>query len=264
MKTMKIEKSNNPAAVGALALVLALIVGRILWMMFGHGATVAAASTVAAAPSPITAASTTPGAPAAPAARTMPVAAGTPAPETYPVSSAVTPVTTRNPFSVTVRPTPAMPRAFGGPQTPAAHRAATGPTAMSLMPLPPLPVRVSESRLGAGALRPAAARGLDALPPHQSAAKGQTESVPTLKLTAIVAGTERLAVVQTTSAEPVILRVGDTIDGMRLLAIHEQDVVFARGNGSWTLPLQSAADSAGGLVSVTSVATPEETTHESQ
>ena len=33
---MKIEKSNNPAAVGALVLALVLIVGRIVWMVVGH------------------------------------------------------------------------------------------------------------------------------------------------------------------------------------------------------------------------------------
>ena len=42
---------------------------------------------------------------------------------------------------------------------------------------------------------------------------------------------------------------------MRVVAIYEQEVVFARGNGFWTLPLQSAATIAAGSVSVTSVPT---------
>lgn len=272
---MKIEKSNNPVAVGALALVLVLIVGRILWMVFGQGAPVAAASKLpAAAGSPAPNAVLMPNASAVPGPRTTPVAAARPAPETDADTSVVPPVTTRNPFSAVVRPARTLPPAFGGPQADRTRRIATGTQAMSLMPLPPLPVRIWPSRLRAGGMQPPTAQGLTVLPSNQTAAKGQSESVPALKLTATIGGTERLAVVQTTRAEPFVLHVGDTIDGMRVAAIHEQDVLFARGNGFWTLPLQSATgDSAPDSLSVTSeqaasqseisVTTPKETINES-
>ncbi len=241
---MKIEKSNNPAAVGALALVLALIVGRILWMVFGHSGPVAASSTVSAG-------SPAPSAPPAPVTNSSPAAAAAPTSKADRISAMVTPVTTRNPFSVTLRPALAVTRLNGLPHHhDAARRAATGAKAMLLTSLPPLPVRVLEAGLGAGAKPP---RGPVDLPPHQFAAKERTEALPTLKLTATVGGTEPLAVVQTTNPQPVILHVGDSVDGLRVVAIYEQEIVFARGKGFWTLPLQSAATIAADSVSVTSV-----------
>ncbi|MDQ2799968.1 MAG: hypothetical protein M3Y13_10025, partial [Armatimonadota bacterium] len=76
---MKIEKTNNPLAVGALVLVLTLIIGRILWMLLGHDSSVSAASPLVATALP-----------------TTPVAAGRTKPT---LSLAVVPKTARNPFS---------------------------------------------------------------------------------------------------------------------------------------------------------------------
>lgn len=246
---MRIEKSNNPAAVGALVLVLALIVGKILWMVFGHSGPVAAASTVSAG-------SWAPSAPPAPVTKASPAAAATPTSKAGRISSVVAPVTTRNPFSVTLRPALAVTRLNGLPyHHDAARRATTGAKAVLLTSLPPLPVRVLEFGLGAGAKPSPTPHGLAALPPHQIAAKERTEVLPTLKLTATVGGAEPLAVVQTADPQPVVLHVGDALEGMRVVAIYEQEVVFARGKGFWTLPLQSAATIAAGSVSVTSVPT---------
>lgn len=258
---MKIEKSNNPAAVGALVVVLVLIVGRILWMVLGHSRTAAAASRVSAA-SPM------PDADHAPAAKTVLVAAPAPASEPVRASAAVVPTTTRNPFSVVAPPAQAVAH-LGRPPSrhDAAPRISTGGGGIPLTPLPPFPVRGLATAPSPGAKQASAPQSPDALSSHEIGVKGQKEALP-LKLTAIVGGTEPLAIVQTASPEPVILHVGDTLDGMRVAAIHDQDVVFARGSGFWTLPLQSAADSAAaGSVSipslppasqpVVSVATPE-------
>ncbi len=263
---MKIEKSNNPAAVAALIVVLAVIVGRILWMTLGHSRMAAAASRVSADP-PL------PGALPGPAIRVTSGAAAAPAPEPARPSAPTLPVTTRNPFSVLTPPVRVAARLEGLPRpSDAARPAASGAGAIPFTPLPPLPVRVLEPGQGLGAKQPPVTHGVSALPSDPVAAKGQTE--PLLKLTAIVGGTEPLAVVQTANLEPVILHVGDTLDGMCVVAVHDQDIVFARGSGFWTLSLPSAADSAAGSVSITSVpaasppvvcaAIPEEKTDELQ
>ncbi len=263
---MKIEKSNNPAAVAALVVVLVVIVGRILWMTLGHSRIAAAASRVSAGPS-------LPGVLPGSATKATSGAAAASAPEPARPSAPTMPVTTRNPFSVLTQPVRMAARPEGLSHHPdAAHPITLGAGAIPLTPLPPLPVQVLQSSLGAGAEQPPVTHGVSALPPYPVAAKGQTE--PMLKLTAIVGGTEPLAVVQTANPEPVILHVGDTLDGMRVVAVHDQDIVFARGSGFWTLALPSAADSAAGSVSITSVpvasppvvcaAIPEEKTDELQ
>jgi len=263
---MKIEKSNNPAAVAALVVVLVVIVGRILWMTLGHSRIAAAASRVSAAP-PL------PGVLPGPAVKLTSSATAVPATEPVRPSAPTLPVTTRNPFSVLTPPVRTATRLEGLPRPfNAARPAATGARAVPFTPLPPLPVRVLQSGFGQGAKQPPVTHGVSALPPYPVAAKGQTE--PMLKLTAIVGGTEPLAVVQTANPEPVILHVGDTLDGMRVVVVHDQDIVFARGSGFWTLSLPSAADSVAGSVSITSVpaasppvvcaAIPEEKTDELQ
>lgn len=243
---MKIEKSNNPAAVGALVVILVLIVGRIIWMVLGHTRTAAAATKVFVAPA------------AAPVSSTLAtsVAGAAPVPaRAARASLAVVPVTTRNPFSV-VTPS-AQTMAHLGDQSfhdHAAGRTASAVRSIPVMPLPPFPVQVLESHPGVGAKQPFLLRVLGALPASPGAGQGQAAVLPSLTLTAIIGGSEPSAVVQTANPEPVILHVGDTIDGMRVTAIHDQDVVFARGSGFWTLALPSAANSAaGGSVSVTSV-----------
>jgi hypothetical protein len=245
---MKIEKSNNPAAVGALVLVLALIVGKILWMVFGHSGPVAAASTVSAGPPVLTP-------PPAPVTKAPPAAAPTPASEAERIPLVAAPVTTRNPFSVAIRPALAATRRDSPLRVDGAAHTATVAEAVPLMSLPPLPVRIPESGRGAGAKPSSKPHGLAALPPHSVTAKERTEALPTLKLTATVGGAEPLAVVQTENPQPVVLRVGDALEGMRVVAIYDREVVFARGNGFWTLPLQSAATIAAGSVSMTSVPT---------
>lgn len=263
---MKIEKSKNPAAVAALIVVLVVIIGRILWMMLGHSRMAAAASRVSAGP-------VLPGALPGPAAKVLSGATAISAPAPVRASAPTMPVTTRNPFSVLTQPVRTATRPEGLPRpSDAARPAATGAGAIPFTPLPPLPVRVLQSGLGVGAKQPPAAHSVSVLPPYPVAAKGQME--PMLKLTAIVGGTEPLAVVQTANPEPVILHVGDTLDGMRVVVVHDQDIVFARGSGFWTLSLPSSADSVAGSVSITSVpaasppvicaAIPEEKTDELQ
>ncbi len=187
----------------------------------------------------------------------------------------MTTITTRNPFSVAVRPALAVSRLGGLPQCEAVHRADRGAGVVPLTSMPPFPVRLKP---GTGVKRLQAPHGLAALPPHLSAAQVQAEALLTLKLTATVGGTEPLAIVQTTDPEPVILHVGDSLDGMHVVAVHEQDVVFARGNGFWTLPLQSAQSAADGVAAdaasvttlppapqpVISVAPPEEKTDDQE
>ena len=160
---MKIEKSNNPVAVGALVLVLVLIVGRILWMVFGHGGPVAAASTISTGP-------TTPSAAPAPITKAIPAPAAVPASKAARASSIVLPATTRNPFSVALRPPRAVLHPDGLPRFDAMHRAALNDEIVPLTALPPFPVRISGLR--AGAKQPWAPHGPSALLPHKAYGRG--------------------------------------------------------------------------------------------
>ncbi len=135
------------------------------------------------------------------------------------------------------------------------------------MPLPPLPVRGGGRDVAAIRQAPPLP-GLSGLPvssgPVSSAQTAHTVSpkmdpLQDLKLTAIVGGAVSMAVVQTAHPIPVVLHVGDDLEGMRVIAINEHGIELERGGNEWTLPLQSATDSsATGAVSVTSVAAPEE------
>jgi hypothetical protein len=214
---MKIEKSNNPAAVGALIVVLVLIVGRIVWMLFGQNKAVSAASTVAAPPSTPTAA------PVSEAVRPHTQAALLSTPVTIPV-------TTRNPFTcpVPVRTVPVPSHSDGG----FSSGKARGVGAVSLFPLPPLPIHAVKTYgsvgAGSGSSSVPGLPGMGALPVHTgqsvSAQTGSkalpvTDPSQTLKLTAIVDGAEPMAVVQTADPTPVVLHVGDVLEGMRVIAI---------------------------------------------
>jgi len=61
-----------------------------------------------------------------------------------------------------------------------------------------------------------------------------------------------MAVLQTADPQPMIIHEGDRLLGLRVAAIHDSDVVFARGNKVWTLSLQTADTAASTTVTVTS------------
>ena len=151
---MKIEKSNNPAAVGALVLVLVLIVGRIVWMVIGHNESVAAASTASAGPPVLP--PPVPAAGAAPAVAATPTA---PAPDAARLPSAVTPITTRNPFCVATPAGVAVVHPLSPPRDGgAAHVSGTAPAVLRLTALAPLPAPILKPGPGAAARPPASDR----------------------------------------------------------------------------------------------------------
>jgi hypothetical protein len=140
-----------------------------------------------------------------------------------------------------------------------------------VMPLPPMSAWAGKPGGTTGASQVSSLPGLGVPPmpagrtiPAQSSPR-LPDPVQSLKLTAIVDGTAPMAIVQTVQPEPVILHVGDDLEGMRVIAIHDDDMVFARGRGQWTLRLQSAAEAGvPGAVSVSSVTVSEEKTNELQ
>ena len=138
-------------------------------------------------------------------------------------------------------------------------------------PLPPLPIGADKQGgiAGAGQLSPLPGMRVQPMSAGRIVSTHeppvQPSPVQSLKLTAIVDGTTPMAIVQAAQPEPVVLHVGDDLDGMHVIAIHDEDMVFARGSGHWTLRLQSAADAgAPGSVSVSSVTVSEEKTNEVQ
>lgn len=223
---MKIQKSNNPLAVGALLCVLALIIGRTIWLVTrGDGS----AQMVTAVPSATAQASV-----ASPMPRVL-IAPQNSASSPMP-SPAAPPRSARNPFA-THHATPPNP-SLKSP----AERTATPPvnahpandadlSAVRPLPVAPLPVA------------PPPATRLVGSQPRTAAL---TPPVPTvdpllnIHLTAIVDGTRRMAVLQTTDPQPLIIHEGDRVQGLHVAAIHEKEVVFTQGDTSWTLPMQTA------------------------
>lgn len=228
---MKIQKSNNPLAVGALLCVLTLIVGRTIWLVTrGDGS----AQMVSAVPTP----------PAAPVSGLHPAAPDVVSPSAVAHSSAPSaplparPNSTRNPFAVH-RPSPPVP-AQGVSERTAAAPTKSQPTGdfsiAEVRPLPPLsvgPLPVSRS-VG---LRPlsqtAKTAALAPAPP-------EPDPLQNIRLTAIVDGTRRMAVLQTAAPQPLIVHEGDSVQGLQVTAIHDREVVFTRDGKSWPLPLQTA------------------------
>lgn len=227
---MKVQKSNNPAAVGALLLVLTAIIGRTVWLVtLGDGSAQMASAVVAVPTASIASISRTP------------------TPET-PRFSAPTPQrsvpvfahSARNPFAMHVAPyapshTP--PKGITAPQAapPPNGSPLGGADVTQVRPLPPLPV---------GLLPVLRASKRPAKPMFHSAAVSpplpEPDPLSNIRLTAIVDGIRRMAVLQTTDPQPVVVHEGDTIQGLRVAEIHDREVVFVRGDKSWTLPLQTA------------------------
>lgn len=238
---MKIQKSNNPLAVGALLCVLALIIGRTIWLVTrgdGSAQMVSAAVTPAAAVSPsqnVMPDSTTPSVPAhsAPALLTAPT----------------TPRSARNPFAARrATPPPAPIAAKQIVTTPVKiHPAATAAlTEVRPLPIGPLPALS----------RPAGP------PQTQTAAFAPPAPAPnplrSIRLTAVIDGTRRMAVLQTTDPQPQIVHEGDTVQGLRVAAIHDTEVVFTRDSQSWTLPMQTADTPVTGMPAETPPTTAQE------
>lgn len=260
---MKIEKSNNPAAAGVLIVVLVLIVGRIGWMLFGQNKAASAASTVAKSSSAPTA-----------DVNASPDSATTRPQMTMALSplSASARETARNPFaySGSIRPS----QASMSPDVASHGHEVDHAKRVQIPSLPPLSVW-AEKQGAAGGVGQASAFSVPSAPPLPT---GQSVSSPTssgispppnplqtLKLTAIVDGKAPMAILQTARPEPIILHVGDVLDGMRVSAINENDMIFAREGSRWTLPLQSAADSpATEPIAANSATAPEEETDEKQ
>lgn len=251
---MKIQKSNNPLAVTALLLVLAVIVSRIIWMLTrGDGSSapvVRAASVVTRTPTPVT--------PSAPPAPAVPRA-----------EAVLTPKSKRDPFS---RRTPRGVSAPRVPSSVADHKTpipTAPPAAGFVKPLPIMPIPPARPRPVAWT-GPSHSTGVRVMPilgtPRlKSVPAPEPDPLQGLTLTAIVGGTQPMAVLQTSQPEPVVVHLGDHIEGLRVEAINEQDVVFSRGSRLWTLPLQSAP-TAGSTVTITAEDPPltQETVDESR
>lgn len=226
---MKIQKSNNPLAVGALLCVLALVLGRTVWLVTrGDGD----AQMVTAVPTgPKTADVPPSGAP------TAATPASVPQGSTAKIAVAPVPKSARNPFvSRAARPAASRPTADGAveqkPTEPPPSRAVQ---AAEVRPLSPLPVGLVPIPQTNGRPRP---QTVPVVPSPIPAPK--TDPLLNIRLTAVVGGAQRMAVLQTTDAQPVVVHEGDLVQGLHVAAIHDHDVVFARGDKSWTLPLQSA------------------------
>lgn len=246
---MKIEKSNNPLGIVALVGVLLVICGRIVMMLTGH-TEAASAANVQTVQTPV-------------------AAAITEKIEKPTVIVQTAPKPARNPFSRSAhRDAPAAQSGTGVPVSGDGNSSIkeTATLPASVIPLPPLGIRPlspagspggaagAENRLlpmpvNAGLLRPGGTR------------RGAAGSdAPTMKLTAIIDGTEPAAVIQTAQPEPVIVHVGSRVDGMRVTAIHAGEVIFERGSGVWTLAMQTSADPSPATVSVAPSETAQENT----
>jgi len=240
---MKIEKSNNPVAVGALLLVLTIIVGRILWMVIGRGSSLSAAS-------PLVVRSVSPAADAPRAENLTP--------------RRLTVRTGRNPFAslagrASETASPGRAAALVSPRTAPESVIAPLPT-IPIPAGPTLQIPVRSSRrppLSAGArIRRV---------PHQTVImQDQSQEIlKTLKLTAILGGTEPMAVIQTARPEPLTVHVGDSVEGLQVAAINDHNIVLSHQGELWTLALESGADAAPASVSAVPQAAPQENIHES-
>jgi hypothetical protein len=258
---MKIEKSNNPAAIGALVLVLVLIVGRIAWMLLGRNA--------AAAPLAAAAASTLPAPAAVPAAAAAPRDAATAPEDAAPDEIKDTPPAVpidsrRNPFARTPPPhsVSRVSERYGevGRDDELARSAAPPVPPMPVVPLPPMNLLPAAGRNTGAALLPGAGTKMRPVVPDTTPGNGPLQ---TLKLTAVVRGAQPMAIIQMTSRpQPLLVHRGDDLDGLAVVAIKDREVVFARSGRVWTLPLQAAGtEAAPGSVSVAPVDASQENTN---
>lgn len=256
-EAMKIEKTNNPVAVGALVLVLTLITGRILWMLLGHGGSVSAASPLVAATLPTTADAAGKGISA-------------------PILSAGQ-KTSRNPFSFSgsfsgVAPQERAPT-IASPKPARSHIRAATLVVKALAPLPTQPIspdEISHEESHAAASRVQAApapapksallkTGPKIAPQAIAARDPGHETLQSIKLMAIIGGAQPAAVLQTTRPEPITAHVGDDVEGLRLAAIGDHQIVFAHGRNLWTLPLSSDGEAAPAAVSAVTATASQET-----
>lgn len=214
---MKIQKSNNPLAVGALLCTLALIVGRTIWLVTrGDGS----AQMVSAAVTPAAAVSPQP-------QNAVPDAA----PRPVPASPTAPPAqhSARNPFALR-HAASAKSAAMRQAPPPAPSHPAGKDAVPEVRPLPVGPLPVPSRPAG-----PPQARTAALAPPAPA-----PDPLQNIRLTAVVDGTRRMAVLQTTDPQPLIVHEGDTVQGLRVTAIHDTEVVFTREGKSWTLPMQTA------------------------
>lgn len=80
-------------------------------------------------------------------------------------------------------------------------------------------------------------------PPSQTPPPDSPEQnlVRSLKLTAVVGGVHRSAVIEGAAALPMTVRVGDRIETLRVVAVNPREAVLSGAHGIWTLPLASAS-----------------------
>ena len=62
-----------------------------------------------------------------------------------------------------------------------------------------------------------------------------------LRLTAVLGGTQPRAILESAGNSPVVVTVGDEIGILRVAAIRAREIVLSGKSGLWTIPLQSAA-----------------------
>ncbi len=65
-----------------------------------------------------------------------------------------------------------------------------------------------------------------------------------LRLTAVLGGNWPRAIIEGFNAQPTVVRMGDAIGMLRVVAIRAQEIVLSGTSGLWTIPLQSAAPAA--------------------
>ncbi len=103
-----------------------------------------------------------------------------------------------------------------------------GPSAGALPPLQAAPGSLGPAQIDVRPLRqPATPR------PAPVAAR------PAVKLTAVIEGSRRTAIVETPGSGPTSVRVGDRIEGARIAAIHDEEIVLSDDQGFWTVSLLS-------------------------
>ena len=64
-----------------------------------------------------------------------------------------------------------------------------------------------------------------------------------LRLTAVLGGSQPRAILESAGSQPTIVHAGDAIGILRVVAIRAQEIVLSGKSGFWTIPLQSAAPS---------------------
>ncbi|HZO89753.1 MAG TPA: hypothetical protein VFB38_15600 [Chthonomonadaceae bacterium] len=219
---MKAKSKNNPIVVGALLCILVGSIAMTIQQMRRDNG------------------------PAAPVTQTAAVPAGTATVEPVPLEPEP-PV--RDPFSPPALRRPRAQAAVGA-QRPARPPLRPGPAPASLPVLTTRPLPVSQRSpqnlsvppTGSAAIKPDAAP-VRSEPPAAAASTEDLERslVEKLRLTAVIDGPQRSAVIEGAGPQPRTVRVGDHVATLQIAAVNAQEVVLVGRNGLWTLPLMSSS-----------------------